>query len=106
MIAGCINSFWLFGLSILWLDAHTQSEFCKKGRQMGVYRAIVDIAEAIREDLGPNLAAYSEELSAALHQQGPIKYHVSKSKTDSTMHIGLSSIQSDRLRLDWDQIYK
>lgn len=107
LIAGCVNSFWLFGLWILWLDAHTQSEFCKKGRRMGVYRAIVDIAEVIREDLGPNLAAYSEaELSAALHQQGRIKYHVSKSKTDSSMHIGLSSRQSDRLRLDWDQTYK
>lgn len=107
LIVGCVNSFWLFGLWILWLDCHTQSEFCKKGRRMGVYRAIVDVAEVIREDLGPNLAAYSEgELAAALRQQSPIKYHVSGSKSNSTMHIGLTSRKSGRTRLKWDQTYK
>lgn len=76
----------------------------KIGRRMGVYRAIVDIAEVIRKDPGPNLAAYSEgQLAAALHQQRRIKYYVSESKSDSTMHIGLSSRYSGRTRLDWDR---
>lgn len=106
LIVGCVNSFWLFGLWILWLDCHSQSEFCKKGRRMGVYRAIIDIAEAIRRDLGPNLSAYSEgELVTALRQQSRIKYHVSNPKSDSTMHIGLSSKYSGRTRLHWDRTY-
>lgn len=106
LIVGCVNSFWLFGLWILWLDCYTQSEFCQKGRRMGVYRAIIDIAEVIRQDLGPNLAAYSEgQLVAALRQQGRIKYLVSEPKSDSTMHIGLSSSYSGRTRLQWDRTY-
>ena len=107
LIAGCLNSLWLFGLWILWLDSDTQSQFCKKGRRMGTYRAIVDIAEAIREDLGENLAAYSEEeLAAALRQQSKIKYYVTEPKEDSLAHIGLSSRKSDKIELSWDLAYE
>lgn len=107
LIAGCLNSLWLFGLWILWLDADTQSQFCKKGRRMGTYRAIVDIAEAIREDLGENLAAYSEEeLAAALRQQSKIKYYATEPKASSIAHFGLSSRKSDRLQLSWDLAYR
>lgn len=106
LIVVYINSFWLFGLRVLCLDCHTQNEICKKGRQMGIYRAIIDISEAIRRDLGPNLAAYFEEqLVGALHQQGQIKYHFSKPNSDSSMHIGLSSRDSGRTRLERDCTY-
>lgn len=107
LIAGCLNSVWMLGLWILWLDADRKSEFCKMGRRMGVYRAIVDIAEAIREDLGPHLSAYSEEeLAAAIRKQGKLKYYVSGPKGGSTRHIGLSSRQSGKLRLRWDKKYR
>jgi hypothetical protein len=38
-----------------------KSELCQKGRQLGKYRAVVDLAEAIRYDLGNDICAYSEK---------------------------------------------
>ena len=106
LVVACVNSFWLFGLWILWLDADTQSQFCKKGRRMGIYRAIADIAEVMREDLGPNLCAYSEaELTAAVRKQRPIKYYVSDGDANGVAHIGLSSRPSGKVKLSWDQEY-
>ena len=106
LVVACVNSFWLFGLWILWLDADTQSQLCKKGRRMGIYRAIADISEVMREDLGPNLCAYSEaELTAAVRKQRPIKYYVSDENADGVAHIGLSSRPSGKVKLSWDQEY-
>ena len=106
LVVAIVNSFWLFGLWILWLDATTQSQLCRKGRRMGTYRAIADIAAVMREDLGPNLCAYSEaELTAAVRKQRPIKYFVSDEKGDEGAHIGLSSRPSGKVKLSWDQVY-
>lgn len=106
IIAASVNSFWLFGLWILWLDADSKSQLVRKGRRMGTYRAIVDISEAMREDLGPNLCAYSEkELTDAVRKKAPLKYFVSEEKEDGVSHIGLSSRPSDKVQLSWDQEY-
>ena len=106
LVVACVNSFWLFGLWVLWLDADMQSQLRKKGRRMGIYRAIADVAEVMREDLGPNLCAYSEaELTAAVRKQGPIKYYVSDENADGVAHIGLSSRPSGKVKLSWEQEY-
>ncbi len=77
----------------------------------------------MREDLGENLCAYSEEeLRDAVRKVGPIKYYVSEddngegveddkdrkgtAATDRRVkHVGLSSKKSCRLRLEWDREY-
>ena len=102
----CVSSVWLFGLWIVYVDADYNSKLCKIGRRMGIYRAILDISEAIREDLGPNLCAYSEaELAAALKKLGPLKYYVSDAEEGQVAHIGLSSRKSEKVELSWDQSY-
>ena len=101
-----VNSAWLIGLWIIWVDADHNSQLCRKGRRMGVYRGMVDISEAIKEDLGTDLCAYSEgELAAAVQRQGPIKYYVSDVEDGQPGHIGLSSRQSAKVKLNWEQKY-
>ena len=106
IIVAAVNSAWLIGLWIIWVDADHNSQLCRKGRRMGVYRGMVDISEAIREDLGNNLCAYSEEeLAAAVQRQGPVKYYASDVEDGQSAHIGLSSRQSGKVKLRWDQKY-
>lgn len=71
-VVSIVNSVWLVGLWILWLDCDINSEFCRKGRRLGIWRAVADISEALREELGPNICAYSEEeLAQALKKSAP-----------------------------------
>jgi hypothetical protein len=91
---------------MLWLDCDTNSELCKKGRRLGLWRAISDISEAMREELGPNICAYSEsELAEVLKNRPPIKYYVDHGTSQEPSHIGLSSKASGRIRLRWDHEY-
>lgn len=77
-----------------------------EGRQMGTYRAIADVAEAMREDLGEDCCAYSDkELATALKRKGPIKYYVDPGAKGRAGHVGLSSRVSERAILKWDKEY-
>ena len=103
-----VNTVFLYGLWFLWLDCDTNSELCKKGRRLGLWRAVADISEAMREELGPNICAYSEqELAEALKNKPPIKYYATPAQTDEPGHIGLSSRtrSSGTFRLQWNQEY-
>ncbi|KAL8826977.1 MAG: hypothetical protein Q9191_003464 [Dirinaria sp. TL-2023a] len=106
LVVICVNCLWVFGLWILWVDTELKSQFTRVGRRMGTYRAIADIAEAMREDLGPNLCAYSDkELAHALKTQGRLKYYVREGAEDEAGHIGLSSRMSEKVHLDWGKKY-
>jgi len=105
-VVSIINSAWLLGLWVLWVDCDTNSELCKKGRRLGLWRAVADISEAMREELGPNICAYSEsELAKALKNRPPIKYYVKHGTSQEPGHIGLSSKTSERVRLRWNHEY-
>ena len=102
----CINGFWVFGLWILWLDTELKSQLTIAGRRMGIYRAIADVSEAMREDLGSNLCAYSDrELARAVKKQGPVKYYVQEAKGDGLGRIGLSSRKSDKVSITWGSVF-
>ena len=106
LVVICVNGFWVLGMWILWLDTELKSQLTIAGRRMGPYRAIRDISEAMREDLGPNLCGYSEkELAAAVQKQGPVKYFVTEGKDDEAGRIGLSSRRSEKVRLTWGRKY-
>lgn len=73
---------------------------------MGTYRAIADISDAMREDLGPNLCGYSEnELAAAIKKQRPLKYYVKEGKEGDVGKIGLSSRRSEKVKVMWGREY-
>lgn len=106
IMVSALNSVWVFELWILWLDAEWKSQFTRKGRRMGTYRAIADIADAMKGDLGENFCAYlQKELAAALKRRGPIKYYVGRGAKGEVGHIGLSSRYSERANLEWDKEY-
>lgn len=101
-----VNSFWVLGLWILWLDTEFNSQLTIAGRRMGTYRAIADISEAMREDLGPNLCGYPEkELAAAVKGRRPVKYYVEEGKEGKAGRIGLSSRKSEKVKVTWGREY-
>ena len=103
-----ITSSWLFGLWVLWIDADHNSQFCRKGRRMGHYHAVLDIANALREELGQNTGAYSEEELYKLVKRLPLfKYHIEEE--DALQHanrISLSTRPSTKVQLHWNKEYK
>lgn len=106
MIAAIVNSIFLLGLWILWVDCDLNSELCRKGRRLGLWRAVADISEAMREELGPDICAYDEwELDDALGRKKPIKYYADTGGSVGPGHIGLSSRKSGPLKLEWDHEY-
>ncbi|MCJ1241286.1 hypothetical protein MMC14_009290 [Varicellaria rhodocarpa] len=84
------------------------SAFGSTRSTMGVDRSIVDISEAIKEHLGPDLTAYTEKdlAAAVLRRQTPIKYLVSEAEEDGKgAHIGPLSRKFGKIKLEWDQSY-
>jgi hypothetical protein len=106
-IAVCIlQLIWSFGMYGLWVDASRKSQLHRAGRRLGPYRGILDIAEAIQNDLGPDTCAYSDaELRKAikkrssarglsysqLSHQSPKHLTISPSKTDGRTSLSLNS---------------
>jgi hypothetical protein len=43
---------WSIGMYIMWLDAYLNSRFSRVNRDLGMYRAAWDFAEAMRRDMG------------------------------------------------------
>jgi hypothetical protein len=55
-----LQNVWVFGMYILWLDTHDTTALVQRGRTVGLHRAAIDLADAIRDDFGPDLSSYSE----------------------------------------------
>lgn len=89
------------------MDTHrVYSNFTGKGRRMGTYRAVADIAEAMQEDLADNICVCSEkELESAVRRSGPLEYYVDKGDERNMTHVGLSSRHSERAKLGCDEEY-
>ena len=110
MVFLCCNTFWIVGMFITWEVLINKSHFMKKPRLLGKYRALVDLGEAIRKELGPDISAQSDSaLERELKKRPPIRYHVFKSEKHGSghPHIGLSpdNPNGPRIRLDRDILY-
>ena len=101
-----ITSVWLLGLLVLWLDAEYNSQMCRFGRYMEMHRAILNISEAIKEDLRNKTCVYSEaELAATIKKLDPIKYYMSVVEESQVAYIRLSSWKSQKVKLEPDWLY-
>ncbi|KAH9210791.1 hypothetical protein DL95DRAFT_412706 [Leptodontidium sp. 2 PMI_412] len=70
------NMYQLIVLWILWVGCDLNSELCKKGRRLGIWRAVADISE---EELGSNICAYSEsEVADALAKRPSVMYYATQ----------------------------
>ena len=106
--AGLSTALWVLGTWIFWADADHNGKFCRKGRRMGPYRAALDVASNLDQELGPDTGAYSEErLEREAWKMRPVKYYVEEPfSLTGKGKIGLSAKKSPRVRLRWDQEYE
>lgn len=96
---------WFFGTYCLWMDAQHNSELTRKGRKMGRWRAVADLAEAMSGELGPHTSAYSDQqLQRALRDRPPIKYHV-RADEKGLSHLFLTPRSEGRLELGYEVRY-
>lgn len=86
-----------------------KSELCRKGRALGKYRAVVDMAEAIENSLGKEICAYSEEdISAELGARRGVRYVVEEraERGVGVGHVGLSEKgDGERVRMKFREPY-
>lgn len=52
LVASVINAAWLTGTYLLWLDAERNSTLLKQSREAGLWRSILDLADATELGLG------------------------------------------------------
>lgn len=96
---------WFFGTYCLWLDAQHNSELTRKGRNMGPWRAVADLAEAMTVELGPHTNGYSnKELAKVLESRPAIKYNALVDG-EGLNHILLAPRRSSKLNLSFEATY-
>ena len=107
IVSAGLTTGWLIGLWMFWVDADHNSQMCRKRRRMGPYRAIVDVGETLRAELGEELGAYSErELRKAVEKRvRGVKYVVEEREEDGAPRVRLATGQSERVRLEWNRPY-
>ncbi|KAL9130340.1 MAG: hypothetical protein Q9217_001442 [Psora testacea] len=98
---------WVFGTFVVWLDANLHSELCRYGRKLrGPFRATEDLSAAIKELLGEETCAYSDEqLAKELSRHPGLRYYSTDVKDKELSHIGLSSVTLRNVKLDSSTLY-
>lgn len=107
LIFSILNGVWVLCTYGLWCYMIRKSELGRKGRQLGKYRAALDVVESINRDLGKDICAYSEkELSKELAKLDGIQYYVRHGDGDDPSHIGISSRRrGDPISLKFGELY-
>lgn len=91
----------------VWVHINCKSEMSLKGRVMDKYRAVTDLSEAMRNDLGDRTCAYSgKELSQELDKIQGVKYVVTYEIEKRFPHIVLSSkSDGEGFKLEFGTLY-
>ena len=106
LITVCVTCAWLLGMWIFWVDADHNSQMSRKRRRLGTYRAILDVGDVLRGELGDELGAYSEkELRRAVDKVGRVKYRVSNVEEEGLPRVRLSTGPSQKVKLNWGTFY-
>lgn len=94
---------WTIGMFMVWLDANIYSKLCRKRRKMrGIFRNVLNLAEALKELLKNDFCAYSNsEIARQLNKSRyGLQFYSTSDTDDGISHIGISSFAGDRrLRL-------
>ncbi|KAH8744105.1 hypothetical protein BGZ57DRAFT_862765 [Hyaloscypha finlandica] len=91
----------------VWVHINCKSEMSLKGRVMDKYRAVTDLSEAMRNDLGDRICAYTgKELSQELDKIQGVKYVVIYEIEERFPHIVLSSkSDGEGFKLEFGTLY-
>lgn len=103
-----LNNLFIIGTWILWIDCDTNSQLCRARRRLGIWAAMADLSEVVREQLGDNLSAYSNnDILQAIKKRPPVKYTATPSIDSERINIGLRTAVSNgsRLRIVWGKQY-
>ena len=93
-------------MMFIWLHANMTSQLLFKNRKVrGNYRATTDLAEALRDALGDEYCAYSEdEIASELKRdRAGLRYYTADNNDKGISHIGLGS--HGTLGLDNSKLY-
>ena len=92
----------------IWIHANSSSELLFKNRKVrGNYRATADLAEALREVVGDEFCAYSDnEIARELKREGNgLRYYTVDNNDKGASHIGLGSHDALHFGLDNSRLY-
>ncbi|KAL8645328.1 MAG: hypothetical protein Q9226_007355 [Calogaya cf. arnoldii] len=100
---------WTLGMYCLWLDANLASKLVKAGRTIrGPFRAATDLAEAMKETLGDEYCAYTEEeIQKELERSGDLlRYSAAVCEDDDQLlHVGLTTRPGAKVTLRKQKLY-
>jgi hypothetical protein len=102
-----IQIFWIIGTYGVWVHMNRKGEMVGKAREMGVYRAAMDLAAAIGSEVGGDACAYGESEIRSVLGGRRVRYVVSEGKGEAVGHLGLSHDGEDtgKLRLRFGELY-
>lgn len=88
-----LQAIWCLGMYLVWFDVHVNSSLWRRGRHLGTWRMILDLAGAVSEDLGQELSTLSEsELEKEIGKLGPVGYSSPiPGQSGIADHVALSS---------------
>lgn len=88
-----LQAIWYLRMYLVWFDVHVNSSLWRRGRRLGTWRMILDLAGAVSEDLGQELSTLSEsELEKEIGKLGPVGYSPSiPGQSGIADHVALSS---------------
>ena len=103
----CLQIIWIFGMYLVWLDANIYSAICRSGRRMrGDFRAAADLSDAMREVLGNETCAYSnDEMASALDREPGLRYYATGASDNNVAHIGISSVRLGKVPYNSTVLY-
>ncbi|KAL8854440.1 MAG: hypothetical protein Q9221_000710 [Calogaya cf. arnoldii] len=100
---------WTLGMYCLWLDANLFSKLVKAGRTVrGPFRAATDLAEAMKETLGDEYCAYTDqEIGNELGRSGNmLRYNAAVVEDgDQLLHVGLTTRPGAKVTLRRQRLY-
>ena len=89
------TTIWTWGMFGMYVDAKKHDLLWQMGRRPGIYRDILDVAETIQEELGPNTCGYSDkELLRVIKKLDPIGF-IGIQREGNMQNIRLSTSVSD-----------
>lgn len=107
LIGLCLEAIWVVGCWGVWLDANINSRLLLwRRRGAGPLRGVLDLAESVKRDLGPDTCAYGDgQLAKELDKCEPVGYAVEE-MAGGVAHIGLvSESVQQRVEIESGRLY-
>jgi hypothetical protein len=103
---GCMI-LWSWVMFIIWCDANFKGKLNRHGwKRRGVFRSALDLAEAIRFDVGSTAGSYTnKEIEKVLKNKKTVIGYSTARQEDGSLHIRLSSTSNAKVELKEDNYY-